>query len=565
MRIQDSRRLTGFNLLSPRAGAICELRFDPDDGLEARIAAWSRALDRAFEALGWEPMPRWTRCRGDEASLLFDAPLDALYAATEINEWAVAVAGGDAPSLEEVLPRFKRAIAEESNPALIALEAEARRRGLPFVWDDDDVSIGMGHTSQCWAVDALPEPGEVAWEQLGAVPLAYITGTNGKTTSTRMCARIMEAAGKVPGATSSDGVVIGREHVERGDWTGTGAARRVLRHPEVEVALLETARGGMLRRGLVSERCDAALITNVASDHLGEYGIQSVADMAQVKGMVLRAVDPEGRRVLNWDDPLVRALGEQDGAPITWFTMRGMNSSIADHLQAGGEAWLLEDGWLCYRVEDTHHALVRADAIPATFGGAAQHNTANALGAAALCHALGAPIEAISAGLLSFGAEANDNPGRCQLYEHQGVRLILDFGHNPHGVSAMLRMAHELTGERSDARLWVSIGQAGDRSDEDLHGLAEAIADAQPELISLREIVGYERGRAPRESAGIIRESLIARGRPEACIRFHDDESHALIDALDWAKPGDLILHMVHIQREAVEAILSARGVSQPE
>ena len=126
---------------------------------------------------------------------------------------------------------------EEANPKLCALQAAARRRGVPFVWDDDEVSLGMGHKSQCWPSAALPQVEAVDWASLSSVPLAYITGTNGKTTSTRMCARIMEAAAKVPGATSSDGVVVGREQVERGDWTGTGAARRVLRHPEVVVAL----------------------------------------------------------------------------------------------------------------------------------------------------------------------------------------------------------------------------------------------------------------------------------------------------------------------------------------
>ena len=145
-----------------------------------------------------------------------------------------------------------------------------------------------------------------------------ITGTNGKTTSTRMTARILQTAGLRPGFTSSDGVVANGVQVERGDWTGPGAARCALRHPDVDIAVLETARGGLLRRGLVVDRCDGALITNIASDHLGEYGVHTESDMAEVKGLVCQAVRPDGRRVLNADDPLLWALGQQEGPRRAW-------------------------------------------------------------------------------------------------------------------------------------------------------------------------------------------------------------------------------------------------------
>lgn len=557
MRIQDSRRLTGLNLLSPRAGAVVEVQFEPGDAPEACIARWSEALDRVFEALGWGTMPRWTRCGDDTATLLFDAPLDALYAATEINEWAVAEVRGEASSLEALLATLKVSLAEEANDRMRALEVEAERRGLPFVWDDDWVSLGMGCRSAGWPTDGLPTCDEVPWDTLSAVPVAYVTGTNGKTTTTRMTARIVQASGRTSGATSSDGVVVNGVHIERGDWTGTGAARRVLRHHEVEVAVLETARGGMLRRGLVIDRCDAALITNVASDHLGEYGVDTVAEMARVKGLICRAVHAEGRRILNADDPLVRALGDAPGAPICWFSMEGVTDWLRPHLAAGGEAWVLEDGWLCAYSGHEVTRVVEARQIPATYGGAARHNIANALGAGALSQTLGASLEDVREGLLSFGLEATDNPGRCQLQEIDGVQLILDFGHNPHGVRAMLTMARAMMSERPDARLWVSIGQAGDRTDDDLLGLSQAIWEARPERVSFRDIAGYERGRAPREAALIMRDGLAALGHPAEGICMHDDEVHAIGDALSWARPGDLIVHLVHIRRDAVAAFLA--------
>lgn len=560
VRIQDSRRLTGLNLLSPRAGAVAEVQFEPDEHPEACIARWSGALDRVLDALGWEVTPRWTRRYDDAATLLFDAPLDALYAATEINEWAIAEASGEAPPLATLLTALDVALAEEANPRLRDLEVEAARRGLPFVWDDDHVSIGMGCRSMSWPTEALPRREDVPWEALGAVPVGYVTGTNGKTTTTRMTARIVQASGRTSGATSSDGVVVNGRHIERGDWTGTGAARRVLRHPEVEVAVLETARGGMLRRGLVIDRCDAALITNVASDHLGEYGVHTVADMARVKGLVCRAVHPQGRRILNGDDPLVRALGDEAGAPVCWFSVEGVSDWLRPHLEAGGEAWVLESGWLCAYVGLSATRVVEAAQIPATHGGAARHNISNALGAAALSQTLGASLDDVREGLMSFGSEAKDNPGRCQLQEVDGVQLLLDFGHNPHGVRAMLTMARGLMAQRPGARLWVSVGQAGDRSDDDLFGLSEAIWEVRPEMVSLRDIVGYERGRAPREAVDVMLNGLTTLGHPAAAIRLHDDEVHAIRDGLSWARPGDLIVHLVHIQRDAVTTFLVDRA-----
>lgn len=557
MELQDSRRLTGLNLLSDRAGAVADVRFADQEVPEEALAAWSQAIDAVLAALDWPAAERWTRRWPGGATLLLDAPLDALYAATEINEWAVAHASGRACALEEVIPSIEAALAEESNPAMMALLAEAGARGVPFIWDDDFVSLGLGLHSQTWPAARLPAPDEVRWEGLGAVPVAYITGTNGKTTSTRMTTRILQAAGLTPGCTSSDGVVINGVEVERGDWTGPGAARRVLRHEDVDVAILETARGGILRRGLVMATCDAALITNIADDHLGDYGVLTVEDMAQAKGLVCEAVGPNGRRILNGDDAHLVKLGRGAGAPVCWFTTQPIAPWLQEHIQEGGEAWTLEGGWLTYREGDSRVPVVDAVAMPSSYGGTAHHNIANALGAAALSHALGIEISAIQAGLLNFGTKLTDNPGRCQLQEHDGVQLLLDFGHNPHGVRAILKMARGVIESRPGARLWVSLGQAGDRSDSDLIGLSEAVWEARPDCVALREVVGYERGRDPNEVAGIMGDKLLSLGLDPQGMHFHNDEVSSLTHALGWADPGDLIVHLVHIQREAVQAALS--------
>jgi len=557
LELLDSRRLTGRNLQGPRAGAVAEVGFSEGEDVEAALGVWSAALDRALEALGREVAVRRVRRYVGGASLVLEAPLDALYAATEINEWAVAVASGPAPPLGEAVRRFEQALAEEANPALLALEAEAARRGAPFVWDDDEVSLGMGRRSRTWPSRALPSPEQAPWDDVGSVPAGYVTGTNGKTTTTRMTAAILRAAGRRPGSTSSDGVVVDGEVIERGDWTGAGAARLVLRHPGVDVAVLETARGGLLRRGLVLDGCDAALITNVADDHLGDYGVLDVAGMARAKGLVCQAVRPGGRRILNVDDPLLRGIGERPGPPLCWFGLDPSAAPLRRHVRAGGEAWVLDEGWLVRWQGGVKTPVVEVVELPACHGGAARHNVANALGAAALASALGADPEAVRSGLAGFAGDAGDNPGRCNLQERGGVRILLDFGHNPHGVRAILDMARRMREDAEGGRMSVSLGQAGDRSDDDIRGLVDAVLQAGPDRIILRELAGYERGRASGEVVGLMRGFLADKGWPAKDLSVHPDEVGAMRDALRWARPGDLVVQLVHIERQAVGALLA--------
>ena len=556
MELTDSRRLTGFNLLGPKAGAVSEVRFEESDSPEALIEAWKTAVGTITKALGWRGCTPSARRSQHGASLYFPAKLDVLYAATEANEWAVAAARGEAAPLEEALEAIRSSMADEANPSLMALQAEANKRGAPFVWDDDWVSLGMGRHSQTWPWKNLPAPDEIDWEVYRRIPSAYVTGTNGKTTTTRMAARILQVAGMTTGTTSSDGVSVNEALVEEGDWTGTGAARRVLRHTDVEVAVLETARGGMLRRGLVLEECDAALVTNVSSDHLGEYGIDTVEDMARVKGLVFEAVRPDGTQVINAEDPLLRGL-ELAPASRCWFSTRGRTDFVQGELIKGARAWVLENNWLCFCVGDQIERVLSVEELHSAHGGAAFHNIANALGAAGLAQSLGADLNAIREALRDFGKRAEDNPGRCTIRSVNGVRLLLDFGHNPKGVEAILQTGRLLIQENPGARLWVSIGQAGDRSDADLLELAEAVGGAKPDRVSLREVPGYERGRGYREVAGILKDRLITAGQNASAIDFHEGEIDSMRAALDWARPGDLVVHLVHLKREAINALLA--------
>lgn len=563
MRLIDSRRLTGVNLDLDGPGAIAEVEFEAGDDVARALAAWHASVAAATEMFGWRGprvVRRYPDARG--AALVFAAPLDALYVATDINDWAVECAqralSGEAPRPAfALLPAWQAAHAREIVRPLAPLAAAAHERGLPLLLDDDNLSIGSGAGSRTWPRTAPPTPGEVPWRDLRAIPVALVTGTNGKTTTARMLARIARTAGHVPGNTSTDGLAIDEKVVDPGDWTGPGAARIVLRDPRVTLAVLEVARGGILRRGLAVDRADVACITNVGADHLGEYGIDDIAGMARVKAVVARVVRPGGRIVLGADSPPLLALDVASfPAPVAWFSRDPDHPRLVAHRAAGGEVFFVStDGVLTRgRGPAADEPLVAVTDLPASFGGAAAHNVANALAAAALASGLGLPDAAIAAGLRSFA----DNPGRATLVRLGDLRLFLDFAHNPHGIAAVAPLLANL---RAGHRLLVSLGVAGDRRDDDIRAVARAVVDLRPDLVLTRDLDHYLRGRSPGDVPAVLEAEFAAHG--VACERT-TGEVGAIRRALEWARPGDLAAILVHVDRDEVWAELTARGVDPP-
>jgi UDP-N-acetylmuramyl tripeptide synthase len=530
MQLVDSRRLTGPNLYAAAPGAIVDVGFDDGEDAERAVALWRAELGRALAALGWPADQVHARTYRGGAALFFVAPIDALMPATDIAEWAVAsaaarLAGGAALALPELeVPR---------EPALPALADAARARGVPILIDDVAITLGAGARLVSYPVGgALPAPDDVPWHALGDVPTALVTGTNGKTTTTRLVARMARLAGLRAGVSSSDGVVIDGRTLEHGDWSGPDAARLVLRHPEVEIAILETARGGILRRGLAVDGCDAALILNASSDHLGTYGIDDLETMARVKAVVGRGARTV---VLNADDPVLAAL--RFDAPVVWFSVAG----------AAHAAWRVADGAI---VHGERRLIAVAD-VPLTFAGSAAYNVENALAAAALATALGLPEAAVIEGLRTFTSSAADNPGRGNVVERDGVQVLVDFGHNPAAVRGALALARSL----GPGRLYVTIGMAGDRLDAELGEVAGELAAAHPYQVLLRELPDYLRGRAPGAVPARLAADLLAAGVAPGAIRHADDELAAVRSALADARTGDVLLVLVHLD-PAVDAYL---------
>ncbi len=545
----DSRRLPGPNLLWPRPGAVIDVAMEEAErpGL---LAAWERQARCILDAVGWQTQDTCVRSFEGGASLAISAPLDALYAATEVNEWALesacaSLAGEPVPDSSAAAERLRQVISEETRPRLLALRREAEEHGVSFLSDDDQASVGLGQGSLTWPVAELPDPSSLPWDSIHDVPLALVTGTNGKTTTVRLLACIARAAGLQPGFSSTDQVVVGEEVVERGDWSGPGGARRVLRDKGTQIALLETARGGMLRRGLAVERADVAAVLNVGADHLGEWGVGSLEALCQGK-FVVTSVAP--LIVLNADDEAVSRAGRALGKPTIWFSLQPPSPWLRELLSGGGRAYLCEDGCLVRREGDACQKLLDLDDLPIGLGGAARHNVANALAAAGIAEGLGLDQEAIAAGLRSFRGDDADNPGRMNRFNVGGVDVIVDFAHNPHGLEAMLNMACTLPAKR---RL-VLLGQAGDREDEAIGELARLSAGAGFDHVIIKDMEVHSRGREKGEVVALLERELEGAGfSPERCSHA-ESEAAGVEQALEWAQPGDLLLLLVHADRAGV-------------
>lgn len=540
MEFLDARRLTGPSLLADLPGTILDVACTRKEALEL-IPVWTRHVERMLDDLDWDDAQlSFTHLSGG-ISLFFTAQIDALYAASEINEWAWATSiaelnGAEMPDYDAALDAIKAALAEESNPALLQLEQEAAAKGCTFLWDDDEASVGLGKHSQTWPVRELPQADEVSWDQHGGVPVGLVTGTNGKTTTVRLATHILRSATKSVGLSSTDWIAVNDEILDRGDWSGPGGARAVLREQNVDVAILESARGGLLRRGLGVGTADAALITNIAEDHLGDFGSQNLSELLDIKWIVSRAVVGLGSLILNADDPLLVSKSDRYPGHLIWFALSADNPIVLKHIRKDGTAYVLHREELLRLDGNASESICKAADIEITLGGAARHNVANSLAAAALTSCLGASLDDIRTGLTTISQD--DNPGRCNVYDINGRKVLVDFAHNPHAMQALFDMAEALPAKRRV----LCFGQAGDRPDAAIRELARDAWAIGLDKVMVSELADYRRGREPAEVFSIIKDELLECGAVGDQVEHFEAETESLTAAMEWAQPGDLVI-----------------------
>jgi cyanophycin synthetase len=592
----ESRRLTGGNLFFASTGAVLDLvGVAADDSL---IDAWRDRVERASRRLGWANRRSVARRHAGGVSLAIAAPYDQLFLATEVNEWALCAtlierdparwnglerllvaealqaaesagnpAADIAPVIEEsaAFARFERLSSLESHPNLRALLDAAARRGLPHVVDESELTLGAGVGGRNFSLADLPNAADVRWEELGDIPTAIVTGSNGKTTTVRLLAACARAHGWHAGYNCTDGVFLDDETLATGDYSGPAGARRVMREPRAQAAILETARGGILRRGIAVSQANTAVITNVSSDHFGEYGIDDLAGLADVKLAVAAAVAPDGLLVLNADDPQLRARADllvlRFGRcpPLGWFSVIPDQQMLRGYRLRGDSVCGVREGRLHLSHGGVDHDLGLISAMPLSIGGIAAYNVANMAGAALAAVALGIAPTTIAAVLARFGSSLTDNPGRMMRFDVSGVTVLVDYAHNPDGLRGFLKVADHLRG--GNGRLGVLLGHAGNRKDADIEEVAQVAAEFRPDLVVVKEDEAHLRGRAPGEVPRIIRAELKRLGFPDSALPVANNEVEAARYALDWARPGDVLALPVHSStaRATVVAMLERR------
>jgi cyanophycin synthetase len=393
--------------------------------------------------------------------------------------------------------------------------------------------------------------------QPSRVPILAVTGTNGKTTTTRLLAHIVKQTGQVTGYTTTDGTYIGEYLVESGDNTGPQSAQLILSDPTVEVAVLETARGGILRSGLGFDQCDVGVVLNVAADHLGIGDIDTVEQLAKLKSVLVESVMPKGYAVLNADDPLVAQMAQRVKAQIAYFSMNPDNELVARHTAAGGLAAIYENGYLSILKGDWTLRIEQAINVPLTMGGRAPFMIANALAACLAAFAQGLKIEDIRSALSSFQASVDQTPGRMNLFNLGSYHALLDYAHNPHSYKALGSFVLNWPGLRIGV-----VGAPGDRRDEDFVTLGRLSAEMFDRIIVKEDV--DRRGREPGVVAKLIcqgiAEAISARTPDKSKLEYELilDETTAVNKALDGAPAGSLVVILPEGVTKAL-ALIEAR------
>jgi cyanophycin synthetase len=372
------------------------------------------------------------------------------------------------------------------------------------------------------------------------VPVVSITGTNGKTTTSRMLAHILKTAGHTVGMTSTDGVYIDGRLSVKGDMTGPASAHIVLRDPTIDVAVLETARGGLLRAGLGYRRCDVSACLNVASDHLGIKGIDTLEQLAELKRIPIEVA--RNTAVLNADDERCLRMADYTQAEhVCYITMNPAHTLVKEHIRAGGRAVVLEQGiagdMITLYDNGTHFQLLWTHLIPATMDGKATHNVQNAMFAAAMAFSIGKSLEDIRHGLQTFNSTIFQAPGRMNVFDEHPFRVILDYGHNAAAIASISQLVSRL--EVTGKRICV-LAAPGDRRDEDIRAIAEKAAGHYDHYICKAD--DNRRGRGHDEVPRMLQEQLLSSGVDDRCIQVVPKETTAVNTALETAGKGDLVV-----------------------
>ncbi|WP_101048154.1 cyanophycin synthetase [Macromonas nakdongensis] len=390
----------------------------------------------------------------------------------------------------------------------------------------------------------------------GRIPIVAVTGTNGKTTTVRLTSHLLRGHGLRVGMTNTDGVYVNGRQTDSGDCSGPRSARNVLAHPDVDAAVFETARGGLLREGLAYDRCRVAVVTNIGSgDHLGLNYITTVEDLSVLKRVIVLNVEPQGMAVLNAADPQVVRMAEHCPGRVTFFGPDENHPVIATHRALGQRVLFVADGHIV-AVEGSSQVRIPLAQIPITRNGAIGFQVDNAMAAIGAAWALNVPWNTILQGVFTFVSDAHAVPGRFNLFDYKGATVIADYGHNPDAIQALSTAVQQMPARQRS----VVISGAGDRRDEDIREQTRILGRVFDEVILYQD--ACQRGRADGEVLGLLREGLVGAPQTQRVSEIRG-EFNAIDAALEGLQPGDLCLILIDQVQEALDHIAQRVAASQ--
>ena len=463
-------------------------------------------------------------------------------------EMAAGVVGLDIAGIDVITPDISVPF-RENGAAIIEVNAAPGARMHTHPTEGEPRNIGAP------IIDMLYPPGAPT-----AIPVVAVTGTNGKTTTVRLIAHIFRHTGKTVGFTSTDGVYLNNRLVVEGDMTGPFSANIILSNPTVDVAVLETARGGIIRAGLGFDECDVGVVLNVSGDHLGLGGINTIEQLAEVKSVIAAVVKREGHAVLNADDPLVLAMRERSPGDVVLFSTAAEdeNPAVADHLAHAGIAVVVERDTFVVRRGRLRIPIAGVREVPLMMGGAARFQRANILAAIGTAYVQGIRYDDIRAGLLSFFPSPALTPGRLNFMRVGRGRVLVDYAHNPAAVAGLMDLVGAI-----DARRRVGVVTApGDRRDEDIRELGRLSASLDHVIVKEDD---DRRGREPGEIAALVRDGLVGGGMAPDAIEVVADELEAVDRAISLLEDHDIAVILAddvsgvldHLQSRAQPAAVS--------
>lgn len=464
---------------------------------------------------------------------------------------------GKTPDVEAEMAELRKQVKRDALPEPIAnLINQAKTAGIPVLLPDGSLPLQLGYGRKGIDVSETQSTSDIstlfpAGEQ-GRIPLIAITGSNGKTTTTRLIAHIIGCSGKTVGFTTSDGIYIGSDMVDQGDTTGPASAEMVLRNKSVDVAVLETARGGIVRAGLGFDQCDIAVVTNVQDDHLGISDIETMDELCRVKGVVVSALKPGGTAVLNADNPYTLKLGSTANGNCAWFSMNPDNPHLTEALTKGATVACIHDNALYIRQGTAQMRVAPLSDIPITFNGRLGFMTQNALAACLAAYIHGVPIETMHSALASFLPSAEQTPGRMNIFSLNSHKVLIDFAHNPDGFAGIRDF---LKGVEASCKIGIIVG-TGDRKDGDIRTLG-AMAAEMFDIILIQQ-VKFLRGRSAENIVDLLAEGIETQ-RPGARWERIPDDAEALAYALALAPEGSFITALSDVLNEPEALIASYR------